>query len=113
MLAAGYNSRVVLFGPEQPLDVLVEQLNGIHWHGTGVGYGVRGSRLENVTIRFEEILDLYREVAPGAQVMFDHSPDSALWAVERYFPLAEDCTDSPGTDLVSLLCSACGLNVGS
>lgn len=39
-------------GPEQPLSVLSGQMDGINWDGTGVGYGVRGSRLENLTLRF-------------------------------------------------------------
>ena len=43
---------VVLMGPEQPLSVLSGQMDGINWDGTGVGYGVRGSRLENLTLRF-------------------------------------------------------------
>lgn len=43
---------VVLMGPEQPLDVLADQMTGVDWDVIGVGYGVRGSRLENVTIRF-------------------------------------------------------------
>lgn len=39
-------------GPEQPISVLANQTNGIHWDGTGIGYGVRGSHLENLTVRF-------------------------------------------------------------
>ncbi|KAK5936858.1 hypothetical protein PMZ80_010977 [Knufia obscura] len=52
IVKAGYNLRVVLMGPEQPLDVLADQMTGVDWDVIGVGYGVRGSRLENVTIRF-------------------------------------------------------------
>lgn len=39
-------------GPEQNLSVLADQLSGTKWHGTGVGYGVRGSHLQNLTTRF-------------------------------------------------------------
>nr|KAK5442249.1 hypothetical protein LTR18_006102 [Exophiala xenobiotica] len=52
IVKAGYNLRVVLMGPEQPLSVLSGQMDGINWDGTGVGYGVRGSRLVNLTLRF-------------------------------------------------------------
>jgi hypothetical protein len=45
---------VVLMGPEQPLSAFDEQVGGgQHWDGVGMGYGVRGSRLENLTIRAE------------------------------------------------------------
>ncbi|KIX09399.1 uncharacterized protein Z518_00478 [Rhinocladiella mackenziei CBS 650.93] len=108
ILNAGYNLRVVLMGPEQPVSVLASQVQGIHWDGTGVGYGVRGSRLENLTVRLEDIIQLYREKVPRAPTMFDHSPDSALWAIERRFPLSEDCTDAPGTDLgFEIFCDIC------
>ena len=40
-------------GPEEGIEKLEEQVRGIEWDGTGVGYGVRGSRLEELTIRFE------------------------------------------------------------
>jgi hypothetical protein len=43
---------VVLMGPEESMNVLADQVYGINWDGTGVGYGVRGSHLENLTIRF-------------------------------------------------------------
>ena len=101
IVASGYNLRVVLVGPEQPVSVLEDQMRGVKWDGTGVGYGVRGSRREDLTIRLEEIIQLYRDEARWAPIMFDHSPDSAFWAVERHFPLSENCTGSPGTDLVS------------
>lgn len=39
-------------GPELNLSVLANQVAGTYWHGTGVGYGVRGSHLQNLTIRF-------------------------------------------------------------
>jgi hypothetical protein len=40
-------------GPEQPVSVLEDQLKGINWDGTGVGFGVRGSPLQNLTVRLE------------------------------------------------------------
>ena len=40
-------------GPEVGMEKLEEQVRGIEWDGTGVGYGVRGSRLQDLTIRLE------------------------------------------------------------
>ena len=40
-------------GPEQSISVLANQTKGVKWDGTGVGYGVRGSRREDLTIRLE------------------------------------------------------------
>jgi len=44
---------VLLMGPEQPISKLSDQLKGINWDGTGVGFGVRGSPLQNLTVRLE------------------------------------------------------------
>jgi hypothetical protein len=40
-------------GPEQGIEVLEQQMRGVHWDGTGVGYGVRGARLSELTVRLE------------------------------------------------------------
>ncbi|KAF2665557.1 hypothetical protein BT63DRAFT_442934 [Microthyrium microscopicum] len=99
IIKAGYNLRVVLMGPEQNLSVLAGQMEGNHWDGTGIGYGVRGAHLPELTIRLEDIIKLYHSRAPNASLMFDYSSDSALWAIKRRVPLASNCTDSPGKDL--------------
>lgn len=142
IVAAGYNLRgatysirqswvttantavVVLMGPDQGIEVLEQQMRGVRWDGTGVGYGVRGARLPELTVRFEgksihraticksltcnatDMISLYRKTAPKAPIMFNYSPDSALWAISRKFPLAGNCTNKPGKNLVSFPCSA-------
>lgn len=77
-------------GPEQDISVLVNQTNGIRWDGTGVGYGVRGSRREDLTIRlggrlgvpkqdhfspsqtsFKSSMTRHRELPPSSTI---HSP---------------------------------------
>ena len=45
-------------GPEQDISVLANQTNGIRWDGAGIGYGVRGSRREDLTIRLEGMLGI-------------------------------------------------------
>lgn len=45
---------MAVVGPEQDYTtILKEQMHGIKWHGTGVGYGLRSSRLQNLTIQLE------------------------------------------------------------
>lgn len=98
------------------MTVLENQMEGINWDGTGIGYGVRGSHLQNLTIQFGgksklcnksdqliilDILQLYKERAPRAPSVFDYSPYSFLWAVHNRFPLSSNCTNEPGKDLVS------------
>ncbi|KAJ9612643.1 hypothetical protein H2200_004240 [Cladophialophora chaetospira] len=100
IIKAGYNLRVVLMGPEQDISVLVNQTNGIRWDGTGVGYGVRGSRREDLTIRLGDIIQVFHERAPRAPTVFDYSFTTALWAIQTKFPLSSNCTNSPGKDLV-------------
>jgi hypothetical protein len=88
-------------GPEVPTSTLEQKMRGTRWDGTGVGYGVRGARLPELTVRLEDVISLYREKTPNAPILFNYSPNSALWAIERRFPLAENCTGKPGRDLVS------------
>jgi hypothetical protein len=44
---------VVLMGPEQNISVLQGQIDGVEWDTTGIGYGVRGSKRQDLTIRLE------------------------------------------------------------
>lgn len=109
-------------GPEQPLSILDDQMKGHSWDGTGTGYGVRGSRLQNLTLRFAgkvltisssstekmlildeqriDIQELYRSNSPKARLLYDYSFITALWAIQERFPIAENCTNHPGADLV-------------
>lgn len=120
---------VVLMGPEKNVTVLREQVRGTVWDGTGIGYGVRGSNRVDLTTRLQgkqkllkkrsskmqnrssvnsqwlfaslvEIVEVYREQAPLAPILFDYSPSTARWAIEQRFPLPSNCTDSPGKSLV-------------
>lgn len=111
---------MAVVGPEKDYTkILKEQMAGIEWHGTGVGYGLRSSRLQNLTIQlegivsrnsshmmkltntsFSDVLILLHDKAPKAPIMFNYNAESFHWAVERRLPLLDDCTDNPGTDLV-------------
>lgn len=48
-------------GPEQGISVLENELKGVKWDGTGVGYGVRGSRRQDLTIRLEGMTLIHHE----------------------------------------------------
>ena len=50
-----------------------------------------------------DTIDLYRHKAPFVPIVFDHSPDSALWAIQQKWPLSSNCSNSPGKDLVSFV----------
>ena len=52
----------VLFGPEVNIKVLGDQFGDIHWSGMGVGFGVRGSRREDITIQFESKIMLLSDM---------------------------------------------------
>ncbi|KAF7561262.1 hypothetical protein G7046_g2880 [Stylonectria norvegica] len=107
-LAAGYNFRVTLMGPEIGLDKLADRMPGHDWDGTHIGFGVRGSSFQNVTIRLQDIVQLFREKTPVQPIVFDYSPTSALEMIQRAWPISEDCTDSPGKDLgLETFCDIC------
>ncbi|CEI65643.1 unnamed protein product [Fusarium venenatum] len=95
MREAGYNVR--------------GNVEGVDWHAAGVGFGIRGSNISELTGLFEENLAIYREEAPDAKFVFNYSPISFLWSVQRYFPLSSDCKDHPGKDLgfITLCDEAC------
>jgi hypothetical protein len=56
---------------------------------------------EESLISIPDIISLYRDHEPWGEIIFDMSFTSARWAVQRRFPLASNCTNSPGKDLVS------------
>ncbi|KAK4220693.1 hypothetical protein QBC38DRAFT_505523 [Podospora fimiseda] len=97
---AGYNVRIVLFGPEEPITTLAENMKDLNWDGAGVGYGVRAANADEMTIRFEDIISLYRQHVPTGPFMFNSSPSSGfLPAIQRHFPLKTNCAQSPGRNL--------------
>lgn len=99
IIAAGYNLKTVFMGPDQNISVFSKFLDGTQWQGAGVGYGIRGSKVPELTVRLEDILKVFREKAEKAEVLFNYSPNSTLWALRRRLPLPKEC--GPGTNLVS------------
>ncbi|OBS27892.1 hypothetical protein FPOA_01834 [Fusarium poae] len=109
MREAGYNVRGIWRGPEINGSEFAENVQGVDWHAAGVGFGIRGSNISELTGLFEENLAIYREEAPVAKFVFNNSPVIFLWSVQRYFPLTSDCKDHPGKDLgfITLCDEAC------
>ncbi|CAG8954754.1 hypothetical protein HYFRA_00004679 [Hymenoscyphus fraxineus] len=102
----GYNLKVVLMGPEQDLGVLKNKINGTQWQATGVGFGIRGAPREDTTIQFTDLINLYRSEVPNAPIVFDYSPTTMSWALQRAFRLPADC--QPGKDLgIEVICDIC------
>ena len=53
-------------GPEQNISVLGKQIEGTNWDAAGVGFGVRGSGLPNVTVQFTgELFHLHQWLLQG------------------------------------------------
>jgi hypothetical protein len=97
-------------------------MNGVKWHGTGVGYGLRGAAIPELTVQLEgkytkmnslvvvrsssrcliDVLQLYRDRAPDAPFMFNYNPNSFLWSAQRRVPLRSDCAGRPGKLLVRI-----------
>ncbi|KAK1712254.1 uncharacterized protein BDZ83DRAFT_723678 [Colletotrichum acutatum] len=108
IIKAGYNIKAVLLGPEDGLDFLSEELQGIDWTGTGVGFGVRGSPTPVITRRLMDAVQLYRDEVPRARILFNYSPVTSLWAIQQYYPLSPECSNTNGTDLgIAIRCRAC------
>ncbi|KAK0748485.1 hypothetical protein B0T21DRAFT_277736 [Apiosordaria backusii] len=108
LVASGYNVRMLLFGPEQPLSVLQEQMADVScWHGTGVGFGERGTTDEALTVRFEETIHFFRNRVPKGPIMFNSSPTTFLPTLQRHFPIRDgvDCkkVGTPGKLLVGFI----------
>ncbi|KAK4179975.1 hypothetical protein QBC36DRAFT_359131 [Triangularia setosa] len=106
LVASGYNVRMLLFGPEQPLSLLQEQMADVEcWEGTGVGFGERGTTDEALTVRFEETIHFFRNRVPNGPIMFNSSPTTFLPTLQRHFPIkgGVDCAKEgmPGKLLVS------------
>ncbi|UQC88958.1 uncharacterized protein CLUP02_14485 [Colletotrichum lupini] len=78
IIKAGYNIKAVLLGPEDGLDFLSDELKGVDWIGTGVGFGVRGNPTPVITRRLMNIVQLYRD---------------------EYYPLSAECSNTNGTDM--------------
>ncbi|KAK4451172.1 hypothetical protein QBC34DRAFT_424044 [Podospora aff. communis PSN243] len=108
IIAAGYNLRFSLMGPEMGAKALGDSMNGVSWHGAGIGNGERSTILDELVVWFEDSLQVYRNRAPGSQLLFNKSANTTLWAIQRRFPLVGNCTNSPGTDLgFEVFCDIC------
>ncbi|KAI6361775.1 hypothetical protein MCOR25_006393 [Pyricularia grisea] len=116
IVQAGYNIKAILVGPEDPISDIAEELDNVpgvkDWTATGVGYGLRGSNATTLTLRFTDVIELFREKQPEAPILFNYSPVTSLWAIQQKFPLpaGTNCSaeGKPGKDYgIAIHCSAC------
>lgn len=78
-------------------------MKGTNWEVTGVGFGVRGSNRQDVTVEFTEVVNLLKDEEPNAPIIFNRSPNTTLEALYRFAPIEGDCDKTPGKDLVSVV----------
>ncbi|KAK4185828.1 hypothetical protein QBC35DRAFT_555747 [Podospora australis] len=109
VIQAGFNIKMVMFGPEEDTNkVLAEHMPGVDWAATGVGYGVRGGDLDNLTTQFEDTIQFFRD-AVGGPIIFNGPVGSMLPAINRHFQTRTDCRKAfagSGKDLVrNALCT--------
>ena len=82
---AGYDFKPCYIGPEQGMTPLIDELSLKRWDGVVIGFGVRGN--SDLTVFFEQIVNVVREHAPTAKLLFNSSPGSTLDAAKRWFPV--------------------------
>ncbi|KAF7975235.1 hypothetical protein HWV62_10200 [Athelia sp. TMB] len=84
---AGYTYGFFPIGPNdaQAKDALVAQLREKQYDGVIIGFGVRGA--PELTVFFEEAVNVIKDTLPTTKLLFNSSPLSSLDAVKRNFPL--------------------------
>ncbi|KAF7965201.1 hypothetical protein HWV62_45089 [Athelia sp. TMB] len=85
--SAGYVYEFFPIGPDDApaKAALAAQLKERKYDGVVFGYGLRG--VPELTVFFEEAVNLVKDALPGARLLFNFSPASTLDAVKRNFPL--------------------------
>lgn len=87
MRDAGYDYTTSFYGPGSVgTNHVISELKRKHYDGVMIGFGVRGN--PDLTVWFEEIVNIVREHAPHAKFMFNADPQSSLEAAKRWFPIA-------------------------
>ncbi|CAH0038751.1 unnamed protein product [Clonostachys solani] len=99
LINAGYNTRIVLMGPEEDISQMEARFKDVEFHVTGIGYGMRPSKIPEVITRFEDNVFLFNRLVPDTPTVYNYNPNTFLWSVERRFPIKEDCSKKPGKDL--------------
>lgn len=103
---AGYNVKTLLFGPEEDSnEILSHHMAGVNWAATGVGYDVRGGNSEEITVHFENVVQIFHDSVTNGRMIFNSAagghPGSMVPAIQRHFQTVGDCRKfhAPGKDL--------------
>lgn len=98
LVAAGYNTKELFFGPEEGMAPLERALKEKKWDGVVIGFGVRGAGALVPTIHFEKLVNtVKRGTDAKVPLMFNYNPWFTLEAVQRWLPLG-DCAARQGTN---------------
>ena len=87
MRQQGVNFELVGATPDECVDKLKQVLSG-HSNrvdGVVIGNGFRSSG--ELTVQFEQLVNLVRERAPSAKLLFNTTPADTIDAVRRWFPI--------------------------
>ncbi|KAL3161175.1 hypothetical protein ABBQ38_009544 [Trebouxia sp. C0009 RCD-2024] len=85
MRGLGVNYQFVGAEPEECVEKLRRVLSGSKVDGVVVGNGYRS--VSKFTVEFEQLVNIVRECAPTAKLLFNTTPADTIDAVKRWFPV--------------------------
>ena len=87
MRQQGINFELVGAPPDECVDKLKNVLSGHNNNVDGVviGNGIRSSG--ELTVQFEQLVNVVRERAPTAKLLFNTTPADTIDAIRRWFPI--------------------------
>ena len=90
MRQKGINFEVVGASPDKCVDKLTQVLSGHNdkVDGVVIGNGFRSSG--ELTVQFEQLVNLVRERAPTAKLLFNTTPADTIDAIRRWFPIESE-----------------------
>lgn len=91
--AAGYFVQDFYVGPNDSLDGLKKELESRSWDGVMIGFGVRGNPKH--TVFFEALVNLAKDSAPSAKLLFNSSPQTTMDALQRQLPILNPGSFAP------------------
>ncbi|KAL3161174.1 hypothetical protein ABBQ38_009543 [Trebouxia sp. C0009 RCD-2024] len=85
MRGLGVNYQIVHAKPEECVEKLRQVLSGSQVDGVVIGNGYRSA--SKFTVVFEQLVNVVRECAPSAKLLFNTTPADTVDAVRRWFPV--------------------------
>ncbi|KAL3135873.1 hypothetical protein ABBQ32_007429 [Trebouxia sp. C0010 RCD-2024] len=85
MRRQGVKYQFVGAGPQECVDKLRRALSDSKVDGVVIGNGYRS--VSKFTVEFEQLVNIVRECAPSAKLLFNTTPADTIDAVRRWFPV--------------------------